>query len=199
MTRASNIFDGSDASFNAFLKEFQAESDRAAAVLGVSMLDTLLETLVKNSVRDPAKAEDALLGTSRPLGAFSSRIDVAHAFGLLADEDATDLHLARRIRNAFAHGLHGMHFAHDKVRDLAGNFHCVRRANALDAHKPEWNEVFESPRARFMLAVAMLADWLDKLSKKAQRPTAPQSVGDYTEMMRTKANARRAEKGEPPV
>jgi hypothetical protein len=50
-----------------------------------------------------------------------------------------------------------------------------------------------------VLAVALLADWLVKLSKKAQRPTPPQSVGDYSEMMRARANARRAEKGEPPV
>src|SRR4051812_31758504 len=95
MALAHNIFDGSNERFTAFLKELQAESDRATAVLGVALLDELLETLLRNSVRDPKRAEEALLGTSRPLGSFSSRIDAAHMFGLIADEDAADFHVTR--------------------------------------------------------------------------------------------------------
>jgi hypothetical protein len=43
-----------------------------------------------------------LLESSKPLGTFSARIDAAHAFGLIGDDDAADIHVVRRVRNEFA-------------------------------------------------------------------------------------------------
>lgn len=175
----------------AFLEEFQRETDRATAVLGVAMLDALLEKLITQSVRNPMRVAESLLETTRPLGAFSARIDVAQAFGLIADDDAADLHVVRKIRNVFAHGLQGMHFAHDKVRDLTSNLKCVQAEFAYGQASKGGR--YDSPRGRFILGVALLSAWLTRRCKEEHRPEVAMSVADYTQQYRAPSNVKKDE------
>ncbi len=64
-----------DADFNAFLDEFQRETDRAAAVLGVAYADDLLRRLFLASFVDDNPSSEAIMKASGPLGNFFARPD----------------------------------------------------------------------------------------------------------------------------
>lgn len=112
--------------FGHFVEEFRAESDRAAVILGAAQLDLLLYQLIQKVLLPTASSRDELLDSDGPLGAFSSRINMAHRLGLIDTPFARALHLVRKIRNTFAHeptssslsvGAH-----RDRVRELTAPF-----------------------------------------------------------------------------
>lgn len=107
-------------------QEFNAESDRAAVILGASKLDQLLrELLVKKFLPNPTSQDD-LFDSDKPIASFSSRINVAYRLGLIDKQFANSLHLIRRIRNEFAHEAVGASLgegAHrDRVKTLVAAF-----------------------------------------------------------------------------
>lgn len=136
-----------------FLEEFQRETDRAAAVLAVAYLDSRLEALLRvKFVAVPTFVEELLTGQGG-LSSFSARISVAYAVGLISLRAADDLHLVRRIRNDFAHRLHGLSFETQRVASRVTNF------NILQALQDERGKAIPLPtdtRKRFNLAVALL-------------------------------------------
>jgi hypothetical protein len=97
------------------------ESDRAAAVLAPAYLDALLEDLLRSFFIEGDSA-DQLLGLDRPIGTFSSRIDLAHAVGFVTDDTRHDLHLIRKIRNDFAHKVDLHSFDGPPIRDRCAQF-----------------------------------------------------------------------------
>jgi hypothetical protein len=153
MVRDYVAFEVSDDDFNDFLTTFQHESDRAAGVLGPAFIDDLLRELLLGRVVDARHADENLLGANRPLGSFSSRIDVAHAFGLISTADRQDLHLIRKVRNKFAHLSARITFRSAPIAEWCHGFGCVR---ALFQAMPN-------------LAVAVLAHWLAKLGRNQER------------------------------
>lgn len=98
-----------------FLKEFQRESDRAAAILGAAYLDIRLELLIQSKFVTGPRFVTELLSGQGGLATFSSRISVAFATGLISLYAAEDLHRVRKIRNKFAHGSAGLSFATHEV------------------------------------------------------------------------------------
>jgi hypothetical protein len=97
---------------DAFLEEFQGESDRAAAVLAGAYLDESLRRILANSVvGDPRLATRLLDGERAPLGAFGARIIACYSFGLISRDEFDDLERVRKIRNDFAHKQHGFSFS----------------------------------------------------------------------------------------
>jgi len=88
-----------------FYNRFVAkESDRAAAVLLPSYIDSLLEKLLRQYLRE-TQYTDSLFDANGGLATFSSRINVVHALGLISGNAAADLHKIRKIRNEFAHSI----------------------------------------------------------------------------------------------
>ena len=108
------ILDTTD--FGSFLAEFQNETDRAAAVLGAAYLDAALERLLNKVMTSNPKAT-RLLNQQQPLGTFGARTLVAFAFGYLSEDELHDLEIIRKIRNAFAHRVHGLCFADSSISD----------------------------------------------------------------------------------
>ena len=158
---------GTDDGFNLFLNELQGESDRACAVLAGAYLDVLLEELLAASFVETFNAKE-LLEQSAPLGSFSSRIHAAHAMGLISATSSRDLHLVRRIRNEFAHHIHGIDFASPSVRSRCGEFTCV--IEKLDEIPTLREEYPQDPRAVFNLAVGLLSFLLRSKIEAARRP-----------------------------
>ena len=114
-----------------------------------------------------------------PLATFSARIRLASALGLLAGDEAEDLHTIREIANDFAHGLdHTMSFEEQSIRTRVFNIQAPRIL--LDfghlTDKPlaesDRNEFTASARRRFELAVGTLYHTLSERAK-ATRPVAP--------------------------
>jgi DNA-binding MltR family transcriptional regulator len=174
MVRDYVCFDGSDQAFNTFLSDFQAESDRAAAVLGPAFLDDLLKALITAVAVDAKYVEERLLESSRPLGSFSARIDAAFAFGMISARDHSDLDAIRKIRNQFAHLSTPLSFDDPPIRDRCNQFRCVEeRFTALPSFAKEYSR---ASRKLFDLAVALLAHWLSRRARDTTRfAAAPKS------------------------
>lgn len=134
-----------------WIDEFQNESDRAAVVLGAAVVDTLLEELLRAFFVDDSTAADQLLGVERPLGSFGARGRAAYCLGLVSKEHFDDLRTLGRIRNRFAHDLHGLDFRDTSVRDLCLNLKAIKTIlpdREVDA------------RSRYIVSVAHIASWL---------------------------------------
>jgi hypothetical protein len=101
-----------------FLGELQRESDRGLALVGASVIDDKLSAILKSFLVD-CKARSKLLDEpSGPLGTFSSRIDACLSMGLIEQFEYDEVTLIRKVRNAFAHGLHGTTFQTEPIPGL---------------------------------------------------------------------------------
>lgn len=98
-------------------REFNRESDRAAAIVVAAMLDEALKLLLRKRLREArSRTADLLEGDQAPLHSFSAKIDAAHQLGLISAYMARDLHLVRKIRNEFAHHPLELTFDSDGVK-----------------------------------------------------------------------------------
>lgn len=104
--------------WDAILKsEFEKETDRGAVILAASLFDIQLESLIKSFlVADQATNDELFDGASAPLTNFSSKILMAFRLGLITKTFARDLNLIRKVRNEFAHNIHGCTFNHSSVK-----------------------------------------------------------------------------------
>ena len=100
----------------AFRQTLDRETDRGGALMAAAYLDTkLVEELLRKCFVNESETADDLLGQNKPLGTFSSRIDLAYLLGHLGKDIRRDLHLARRIRNDFAHVVDLIDFTHPPI------------------------------------------------------------------------------------
>ena len=111
---------------SAFLKEFQAESDRGAALVGAALLDARLERLLLSHMLPGKASEDLVSGGNAALGTFSTRIKVCWALGLVTTAERDDLNVIRGIRNEFAHREHGISFSDSKIMSLCSSLRSRR-------------------------------------------------------------------------
>lgn len=144
-----------------FGKEFRAESDRAAVILGAALLDECLRQLLASFLVDDSTKVDKLLATDRPLGTFSSRRLAAYCLGLIGENEYQDLELIGRIRNDFAHDLHGLSFSSQSVRDRCGE---LRLPKPLSPRAQ-----LSTARGRFTLSVGLLAAELKHRADEQER------------------------------
>lgn len=86
-----------------FRETLSPETDRGCALMAAAFLDSQLEQLLRAAWVEDESALDEVLGQSRALGTFSSRIDMAYLVGLIGDQARRDFHLIRKIRNDFGH------------------------------------------------------------------------------------------------
>lgn len=138
--------------FSDFLKEFQSETDRGAALVGAALIDERLERLLLSHLIDCKESKEMLRGGNAPLAAFNSRIKMAYCVGLLTDLEYSECNMIRKIRNEFAHKVHGLTFQDDRVRALC---------NKLLANTPDGKRFGGDPRQLFINSVILtsLALW----------------------------------------
>lgn len=154
--------------FSAFLNEFQAETDRGAAMVGAALLDQKLADTLRSFFVAGKSADQLLDGGSAPLGTFSARIKSAHALGLIDDFEMTECNLVRKIRNEFAHGIHGTSYADIKIANMC---------EGLQSDLPGGRGAFKgNHRAQFVNAVCILvmrltyrAEWVISERRETRR------------------------------
>ena len=167
MVRMRRVFLAGNQDFHDFLDEFQRESDRAAAVLSAAYLDELLKQLLLASFVDNSRTVTDLLGPNAALGSFGGRVNLAYALGLITKAEAGDLNLLRRIRNDFAHHLHGLSFNTRRIADRCANFQCnEERFAAIPGLRAEYPS---EARKLFDLAAALLSFYLTRRVHHAAR------------------------------
>jgi len=108
--------------FAAFVKEFRAETDRGAALVGAALIDSRLEQLLHGHFLNDDIADKLLSNSSdSPLSRFSARIDLCYALGLITKVEYEECVIIRRVRNRFAHKLHGLTFERQQIADWCSN------------------------------------------------------------------------------
>jgi DNA-binding MltR family transcriptional regulator len=158
--------------FRGMVDEIQKEGDRAAIIVGAAYLDEYLRIYIASFLIDESKVVDDLFGIERPLGTFGARIRMAYALGLLAVDEFHDFKIVQEVRNAFAHGLHGLSFADQWVADRCRAF-ILPQKSVAEVLLPA-----ASPRDLFLwtimeLAVSMAKGQFDISSKEEQRKASP--------------------------
>ncbi|MDN7419533.1 MltR family transcriptional regulator [Burkholderia dolosa] len=127
------------ADYMEFRRRLFAESDRGCALVAAAYLDDEITKLLRARMVDNKHNTDALLAQGRPIGAFSAKIRVAYAMGLIPDDVLHDINIIRDIRNKFAH-LHGpLSFDDPAIKDQCGALRI-----ALRSHRklpPKWRFV----------------------------------------------------------
>lgn len=97
-------------------EEFEDESDRACVILAAALLDSALETLLRELLVACSTSEDPLFDSpNAPLASLSTRIEMAYRTGIIDSVFARNLHLVRKIRNDFAHNVSGCTFSDSAV------------------------------------------------------------------------------------
>jgi DNA-binding MltR family transcriptional regulator len=99
--------------YKGFLKELQNESPRAAVIIASAFLDAQLRKLLSNSLIDNSKIVDEFLDSD--LRDFSYIIKMAYCMGLISESIFHDLNVIRKIRNKFAHEMHGYSFDEPEI------------------------------------------------------------------------------------
>ena len=128
---------------DAFLDEFGKETDRACAVLGAAYLDEILRKSIETFFPVKNKLDDLMNG---PLSGLHTRILVAHCLGIIDDDMCDDLMLIKKIRNEFAHQIHGLTFSEHKIVNWCASLkHWKMSDLQLDS------------KGKFILTVAIIA------------------------------------------
>ncbi|HTI87669.1 MAG TPA: hypothetical protein VL966_13775 [Alphaproteobacteria bacterium] len=90
--------------------EIDRAEDRAAAVLAGAYFEDRLTIVIKARLLDDASVANPLFTGYGPLGTFSAKIDMAYLLRVFDSYARSSLHVIRRIRNTFAHGLSPLTF-----------------------------------------------------------------------------------------
>ena len=123
----------------------------ATAILGAVIVERDLEILLRSKFkRKDHKTWAMLTADNGPLNSFSSKIAVGHALGIYDEDMRNDLHIVRKIRNAFAHSKRLIHF------DLSLIEKELRRATRSALPKKDWTD----NRARNAVRYKNLCLWL---------------------------------------
>jgi hypothetical protein len=106
--------------FSKFLAELNKESDRGAVLISAAMVDDLLSKCLTSFLIEHEDVESLLEGFNAPLGTLSARMLAAFALGLLSEGEYRECQILRKVRNAFAHGIH-ISFGDPRIKDLCSN------------------------------------------------------------------------------
>jgi len=151
-------------------KEIDNQTDRAAALIAVAYLEERLYTALLARLIRNKEAEEGLFGRSRPLGSFSSRIDLGALIGVYEPSTRKKLHTIREIRNEFAHQSKPRNFEDQRIRALCRNIALTAKValhNKTTGVKHDL--LFEddgTPRGEFINVIKYLLLILDKETKK---------------------------------
>jgi hypothetical protein len=85
-------------------KEILKQSDRAAAILAATMLESRIADVIKSTFKRNDKLTERLFESEDSL-TFSARIGLGYALGFYGPKTHRDLTLIRKIRNLFAHRM----------------------------------------------------------------------------------------------
>ena len=151
--------------WSGFFDEIRTESDRGAAILASVWIEYLLEQKLKTLFTKGNSATRRKLFDHGPFSTFASKTLAAHCLGWIDSDTYHDVILVRKIRNLFAHELHGMNLESPKVQQFVDQFKTPSR------YYYDWDE----------LRAAATADGTGVIIFTGEPPT---DVGDALEIQR---------------
>ena len=176
-------------------EEFEDESDRACVILAAALLDSALETLLRELLVACSTSEDPLFDSpNAPLASLSTRIEMAYRTGIIDSVFARNLHLVRKIRNDFAHNVSGCTFSDSAV---VSRLTELKRSSGLPEQALEMRKGFpRGARGDFQMIVSwmqwMLRSRCEDLEPLSSLSSLPGSVFEYraSKKKKSKKHAR---------
>lgn len=142
-------------------KEFLKETDRAAVILTASLFENALTNILKKYFAPISAVEDDLLEGNNPLATFSSQIKLAYRLGIISSKFAQDLNLVRKMRNEFAHNVHGSNLGTGKLKDLLTNL--TKSSCIVKGHDEVKSSYPEGSRGEFLMVASIMLFHLNKM------------------------------------
>lgn len=157
------------------ITEIPKDSDRAAAIIAASLFEARLQEAIKFRMQRDPKIEERLFQPSGPLGAFSTKIDLAYMIGLISKAAHADAIHIKDIRNPFAHKLDVKNFKTNKIADKAKNLQLINSLIALREDRkggwvftmdptkkprmgiPDYNNARNDPKKRYLATIALFS------------------------------------------
>jgi hypothetical protein len=154
--------------FEQFVKQFKEESDRAAVILAVSKLDSILYQLLSRFLMASSSTKDDLFdGDSAPLSTFSAKILMCHRLGIIRADFFRALNLVRKIRNTFAHEVG------DARLEAEANRSRIRDLGLIVSHSEAYNDIKQrffrdktEPASTFFTTVTLMIAKLEAIYLK---------------------------------
>jgi hypothetical protein len=114
--------------WSSFFEELSHESDRAAAILVVAWIDSLLRKKLQATYsKGNAQTREKLFEGNGAFATFSAKVDAAFCAGWIGVDLHHDLHVLRRIRNLFAHEIHGLSIKSDRMKSAVNSIRTPGR------------------------------------------------------------------------
>lgn len=145
MQTKSPFFD--EKKIDKFLDEFQKETPRAAAILGVAYLDHLLNELLKSKL---VKNETIFKSFIDRL-TFEQRVILCYLIGIISIKERDDLRRINKIRGHFAHDFNLNSF---DEKDTPAE--CDKLYLPQVLQKRTKFLAFDTPRSKYTITVVML-------------------------------------------
>lgn len=122
----------------AAVKDLDAMSDRAAAIVIAALVELRLSLAIKSRLQQDQVIIDRTFRVSGPLGSFAPKIDLAFLMEVISKEAHSDLVIFKNIRNEFAHQLHALDFSAASINKECQRFKLIETQVAdieeADAH-----------------------------------------------------------------
>lgn len=141
---------------NSSFEEIFKQSDRAVAIVSGSVLETILQLMLKKFLISDKHLEKLLFNGFAPLSTFRAKIDTAFYLGLLNEQEHHDLKIIKRIRNEFAHNIGAINFKSHKIADRCNELELL----VSSSPPPPVLKQLDNPRVAFQMNVTMLASIL---------------------------------------
>ncbi|MCU6453979.1 hypothetical protein LPN01_07810 [Sphingomonas sp. A2-49] len=169
------------------------ESDRTAAIVGASMVESALEELITSSLKSEATdIAEKLFENRGPLSDFNSKIVVAQAFSVITDRMADDLQRIRKVRNCFAHARLLIDFENPLIAREVSELAAVVAVRSTEHNYPVGSKFpYNSHKTSFGLSCYTFV----KLLAAPNRMTDPRGLTD--EGLRHAYAASGGEAGDP--
>ncbi len=88
-----------------FLDASRSESDRGRALIAASLIEEMLEEIIRAFLLKERSVERLFTGANPPLSTLSAKASTCRAMALISIVEFRDIEVVRKIRNAFAHNV----------------------------------------------------------------------------------------------
>ena len=103
------------------IAEIDTGTPRSAAILSGAIVESRLETALKQSFHRDTKMTDELFGISGAIGSFSTKVKLGFLIGMYSLKARKELETITKIRNLFAHKLDVINFDGQQIKAMANN------------------------------------------------------------------------------
>jgi hypothetical protein len=121
-------------------------SHRSAAIVGSAFVENAVRYAVSRRLFQLTdKEREKLFGSAGPLASFNVLIDVAYGLGIYRSLVRHDLHVIRRIRNAFAHAMKSIDFDTPEIVHEIKSFQFMRWRDSQPSGLAFGGPAFDNP------------------------------------------------------